>query len=72
MEITTRYKDLVKIVHKLYCDDCKCEMEHTDIILMTYPAKYQYICPQCGKKLSSEKFFPWEEITGIKCYEDYI
>lgn len=73
MEKITRYKDLTKIVHELYCEDCQCLMTNmNDMVYATDPIQYPYICPECGKTTLTTRSYPWVEIVGVKCYEEFI
>ena len=48
------------ILHNIVCDDCNVIMEQTtNAVLATYPPKYSYICPNCGKKETSHTLFPY-------------
>ena len=69
MEKVTKYKNLIKVVHELYCDYCHVPMEDTNIVITTYPVKYSYRCPQCGASLYTARPFPWEEYIGEKINE---
>lgn len=60
----TEYKNLRKVVHRVYCDTCQAELESTSTAYMTYPAQYEYICPICKKKSCFNQVFPWSEIVG--------
>ena len=51
-------------ISKAYCPDCDKELERSDVVLTTYPAQYQYFCPECGYGYTSFDMYPtieWEE-----------
>ena len=58
------YDHLVKVVHKLYCDDCDIEMKPTGICYMSRPRLLEYYCPQCNMKINKIEEYPWTEIIG--------
>ena len=58
MKIKSSY--VKPILHNIVCDDCNVIMEQTtNAVLATYPPKYSYICPNCGKKETSHTLFPY-------------
>lgn len=55
-----------KYYAKPWCDDCDIELKCTGMILLTYPAQYEYYCPNCNKTYT----FLREEL-GVKVeYEE--
>ena len=64
IEKTVKYNNLIKIVHRAYCDDCKVELEHGQFTYMTKPPIFQYICPLCHKDYTSRQSFPYTEYVG--------
>lgn len=40
-------------ITKLYCDECGEELKFLGYRLCTYPYKYPYECPKCGKRENS-------------------
>ena len=64
MEKITKYKNLIRIVHELYCDNCNIEMQDSGVVLTTFPVKYVYVCPKCQNKYFASVLYPWEEIQG--------
>ena len=65
----TEYRNLRKVVHRVFCDDCNIELESSGMVYMTSPAQYPYICPQCLKKYIFRENYPWTEIVGdeVEC-----
>lgn len=45
-------------VEHLYCDKCGTEMEHTGVVINTYPAIYPYKCPKCGWEVEMSELYP--------------
>ena len=43
---------------RLYCDKCGTEMEHTGMVLCSYPKRYPYECPSCGWYTTSKIKYP--------------
>ena len=72
MEKISEFRNLRKIVHKIYCDDCNIELQSGDRILTTYPPQYIYNCPQCHKEYTLRQSYPWMEIVGDEVNEDGI
>ena len=31
------------------CDDCKVQLQDNNLMLASYPPKWQYSCPKCNK-----------------------
>lgn len=60
----TEYKNLRKIIHHAYCDDCNVELEFCGTVNMTYPPQYPHMCPNCKKRYTFDYSFPWSEIVG--------
>lgn len=58
------YDHLVKIVHKLYCDDCDVEMKSTGMCYTVNPPLYEYYCPNCNKRINKQQTYPWTELVG--------
>ena len=69
MEKIIKYKNLIQIIHKLYCDDCNIELEDTGIVIATYPPKYVYECSNCHNKMYVNELYPWEEYIGEEINE---
>lgn len=63
-EKVTEFYNLRKIVHRIYCDECNVELVATGMVYMTYPERYEYKCPSCGKTCSFLQSYPWSEIVG--------
>lgn len=71
------YPDKVKIVKQevdvtkisAHCEDCGQELICSQEVIMTYPVKYQYICPNCTKGgiVSSEKYPQFEYTPKQEC-----
>ena len=62
-------KFLVKpYVLKYFCEDCDVELEATGVCYPSFPAQYEYKCPQCGKKHITTNYEPaeFEVIEEIK------
>lgn len=40
-------------VETAYCDKCGSRMDHTGVVLSSWPEKYPYICsnPDCGEQV---------------------
>ena len=70
-EKITRYENLIKIVHSLYCDDCEVEMQDTHICYTIDPPLYEYRCPKCFKTKTSHNIYPYTEYNGQKT-DEYI
>lgn len=66
MEKTEIYTNLIKKVHRIYCDECGKELSATGLIYAVYPQLYQYECPKCKKLYKYSTLYPWEEICGRK------
>ena len=64
MEKKITYNKLIKVVHKLYCDDCQTELEFSGQVYPTYPPRYVYICKNCRKKYSEIYKYPYSEIIA--------
>lgn len=45
------------ILNNIICEDCNVIMEQIENVLATYPPKYSYICPNCGRKETSYTLF---------------
>ena len=63
MEKTEIYVDLIKKVHRIYCDHCGVELELTKKF-MSCPPQYEYMCPSCLEGYVYSKCYPYEEIIG--------
>jgi hypothetical protein len=64
MEKLTEYRNLRKVVHRVYCDQCDIELYSTGMAYATYPPHYPYRCSQCGKEYVFGERYPWSEIVG--------
>ena len=49
MEKITEFRNLRKLIHRVYCNDCNIELEFDNIVLSSYPPQYPYHCPKCNK-----------------------
>ena len=58
------YENLVKIVHRVYCEDCGAELCHTGLVYTIDPPLYEYFCPNCNKRITSHTSYPWIEYKG--------
>lgn len=47
----------------IYCDNCGNRCVNTNIVLTSLPAQYKYVCPVCGKEVTSFRnvFHPDDE-----------
>lgn len=70
IERTTKYNNLIKIVHRAYCDECKVELEPGQFTYLTKPPIHQYICPLCHKDYTSRQAFPYVEYIGDRIIEE--
>lgn len=70
IEKTAKYKNLIKIVHRVYCDDCKVELQPGLYTYMTHPPIYQYVCPLCQKDYTSRTSYPYIEYIGDRIIEE--
>lgn len=43
------------IFKKVYCPKCKTEMNETGVCFYSFPAKYEYKCPNCLTTIKVEK-----------------
>ena len=64
IEEISEYRNLRKLEHKLLCTQCMIEMQMEEMVYLTDPLKYPYICPQCGNKIIAQKSYPYTEIIG--------
>lgn len=70
IEKVTKYQNLIKVVHRAYCDDCKVELQPGNYTYMTHPPIYQYICPLCQKDYTSRISYPLVEFIGDRIIEN--
>lgn len=49
------------ILRKAFCPDCGVELEQSPVVISTFPAQFQYFCPECGYGYTSTANFP--EVT---------
>lgn len=52
-------------VHRLYCEDCNAEMKKSELVRLTYPAQYQYVCPTCKKEKVISMLYPFVEEVWV-------
>jgi hypothetical protein len=58
-EMTERMRRVNVFVTKLMCDNCEeTEMVNSDLVYMTNPPRYKYMCEKCGLRKSSFKLYP--------------
>lgn len=43
----------------LFCDECGGKMGSDNIVIDTYPARYSYYCPKCGRRVVSAQLYPY-------------
>ena len=70
IEKITKYNNLIKVIHRVYCDDCKVELQPGQFTYMTNPPIYQYICPLCKKDYTSRIVYPKVEYIGDRIIEE--
>lgn len=46
------------VMDRVYCPDCDVELEKDPMVLTTFPATYQYFCPNCGYGYRSHTEYP--------------
>ena len=57
------HEEEVRVVKRfLICDTCSTVMIKTERVLQTKPLKFEYQCPKCGFRLTSEHEYPYIEI----------
>lgn len=67
----TRKRQAKTYVTRLYCDKCfqdrnsEIEMERNDVVLTSYPVKYQYACPNCEFAVMSTSFYPVTTVETV-------
>ncbi len=59
--------DVKPIMERAYCPDCDVELELDPVVLTTFPATYQYFCPNCGYGYQSNVKYP--QVTFVDDYD---
>lgn len=70
MEKITKYKNLIRIIHELYCDKCQCPMKYKYAVSNWGGTVYHYGCPKCGEETDKDIYYPWDELIGNKYDEE--
>ena len=58
-------KEVKTYIVRLYCNNCRNEMESTGFVLPSYPEQYPYKCPNCGWKTTATERYPKIEYQEI-------